>query len=277
MKFSVLMSVYKKETAKNFSSAIDSLLQQSHAPSEIVLVKDGPLTPELDDVIYSFKKSLRDMLKVIVIEQNLGLGNSLCVGLKHCTYDIVARMDTDDICVHDRFAKQINFLIQNPEYDIVGTNIEEFNHNPGDLKRFKVNPEFHSDLIRQIKLKSPFNHPTIMFKKATVFAAGNYNGDLPLFEDYALFLRLWLSGAKFYNIQEPLLNFRVGTGIATIKRRSGMHYLKKEWAFLKYAKAIKAFNNNDIIKYILLKFPVRLLPSHLVLYIYNTFLRKQLK
>src|SRR5690606_28798042 len=104
--------------------------------------------------------------------------------------------------------------------------------------------------------------------------AGNYNGDLLLFEDYSLFLRMWKAGLKFHNIQEVLLDFRVGTGIETIKRRSGKHYIEKEKRFLEYAKSIGAFSSWDIFKYKLFKFPIRLLPPTVVLFIYNKFLRK---
>lgn len=273
--FSVLMSIYCKEDCDNLDSALKSIVEQTLLPSEIILIKDGPLYKELDNVINTFQESYSNLFKVISLEENLGLGGALRIGLENCSNNIIARMDTDDICRNNRFEKQFNFLANHLEYDIVGTNIEEFNTVPGDLKRFKINPELHSDLVRQIKLKSPFNHPSIMFRKKSILEAGNYNGDLPLFEDYALFLRLWLNGAKFYNIQEPLLNFRVGTGIATIKRRSGLHYLKKEWNFVKYAKKIGAFNYFDVIRYIVLKFPIRLLPPYFVLFIYNTFLRKE--
>lgn len=270
------MSVYQRETVDNFVSAIDSVLNQSLPASEIILVKDGALYAELDNVIDAYMLEHKDVLKVVNSTENKGLGYALSVGVEACSYNVIARMDTDDICVAHRFERQIEFLESNPEYAVVGSNIQEFNNVPSDLGRYKVNPESHAELIKQIKLKSPFNHPSIFFKKDAVLNAGNYNGDLPLFEDYALFLRLWLNNAKFYNIQQPLLNFRVGTGIATIKRRSGFHYLKKEWRFILYAKKIGAFNYSDLIKYTLIKFPVRLLPPRFVLFIYNTFLRKKL-
>lgn len=272
-KFSVLMSVYNKEKPENLKNALVSVIEQSCLPSEIVLVIDGPISDALEIEISAFYSLHPNMLKCIRLDRNLGLGNALKIGLLNCEFEIVARMDTDDLCSFDRFQRQLEILDNQPMVDVVGSNIEEFNVLPRDLNRLKVSPEFHEDLIRQIKLKSPFNHPSIMFRKKTILDAGNYNGDLPLFEDYALFLRLWLAGAKFYNIQKVLLHFRVGLGIETIKRRSGKHYLMKEWQFVKYAKHIGAFNNLDMIRYMLLKFPIRLLPAKIVLFIYNTFLR----
>lgn len=273
-RFSVLISVYYRETANNLRQALDSILQQTLPPSEIVLVKDGPLTVELDQVLEEYQLMHYGLLKLIELPYNRGLGNALGIGLEQCTYDIVARMDTDDIAAIDRFEKQLRFMEAHPEVDVLGTNIEEFNRVPGDLKRFKVNPETHDELISQIKLKSPFNHPSIVFRKAAVMKAGNYNGSLPLFEDYGLFIRLMLSGARFHNLQEFLLNFRVNDGLETIKRRSGMHYLRKELKFVNWAVKAGAFTQADRMMYVALKFPIRLMPPKIVLWIYNRFLRK---
>lgn len=274
MKFSVLASVYYKENPSNLLVALDSVFNQVLMPDEVVLIKDGPLTNKLDDIISNYIERYPRIMKVVSLDVNKGLGNALRIGVQSCSYDIIARMDTDDFARPERFEKQIRFLKENPNIDVVGSNIEEFNVVPGDLKRYKINPETHEDLISQIGLKSPFNHPSIMMRKSAVLRAGNYDGDLLLFEDYSLFLRMWLAGVKFYNMQEVLLDFRVGSGIETIKRRSGKHYIEKETAFLQYAEDIGAFNKMQILKYKVLKFPIRVLPPKIVLFIYNTFLRK---
>lgn len=197
MGFSVLMSVYYKESPIFLEEALKSVINQSLLPSEIVLVKDGPLTIDLEETINAFTLVYTDLFKVVALERNLGLGNALKIGIEYCSYEIVARMDTDDISRPNRFETQFNFLANKPHIDIIGTNIEEFDKIPGDLKRCKRNPETHNELIKQIKLKSPFNHPTIMFRKSSLIKAGSYNGDLPLFEDYSLFLRMWLQGLEF--------------------------------------------------------------------------------
>lgn len=275
MKFSVLLSVYFQEEPSFMREALQSVYEnQNLKPAQCVIIKDGPLTSELDKVLDEFKNQYPNISKIIQLPKNKGLGNALRIGVENCNCDIIARMDTDDIARPDRFEKQIKFLLENPEIDVVGSNIEEFNKSPGDLKRFKINPETHKKLISQIKLKSPFNHPSIMMRKKALLKAGNYDGDLLLFEDYSLFLRMWLSGAKFYNLQEVLLDFRVGTGLETIKRRSGKHYIDKEKRFLKYAEEIGAFNKLDVLKYKCVKLPIRILPAKIVLFVYNTFLRK---
>ncbi len=274
MKFSVLMSVYSKEKPENLAMALNSVMDQTYPPNEIVLVKDGPLTPQLERAISEFAQKNPGLLNLINLTENKGLGHALKVGLEHCSHELVARMDTDDMSRPQRFQKQIEFMIAHPEVDVLGTNIEEFHNIPGDLNRFKISPEHHDEIVNAIYLRNPFNHPSIMMRKTTVLKAGSYREDLLLFEDYALFLTLWKKGARFYNIQDTLLDFRVGDGVETIKRRSGLHYLKKENTFLAYARSINVFSALQVFKYKLFKFPIRLLSPKMVLYIYNTFFRK---
>lgn len=274
MKFSVLMSVYIKEKPEYLEIALASIVGQTCPPDEIVLVKDGPLTSQLEDTINEFAKKNPGLLNLINLTENKGLGHALKIGLEHCSHELIARMDTDDMSRPQRFQKQIEFMIAHPEVDVLGTNIEEFHSIPGDLNRFKVSPEHHDEIVNAIYLRNPFNHPSIMMRKTTVLQAGGYREDLLLFEDYSLFLTLWKRGARFYNLQLTLLDFRVGDGVETIKRRSGLHYLKKENTFLAYARSIDAFSALQVFKYKLLKFPIRLLSPKMVLYIYNTFFRK---
>ncbi|MFM9403631.1 glycosyltransferase [Myroides odoratimimus] len=274
MSFSVLASVYIKEKPSSLEMALASIFNQTLLPNEVILVQDGPLTKELESIITKYKEFYPSIMKTLPLAENKGLGNALRIGAEACSYDIIARMDTDDVARSDRFEKQISFLNKHHEIGAIGSNIEEFNEVPGDLKRFKINPESHEALIAQIALKSPFNHPSMMMRKEALMKAGNYNGDILLFEDYSLFLRMWKAGIKFHNMQEVLLDFRVGSGIETIKRRSGKHYIEKEKKFLAYAKSIGAFSDSEIMKYKLIKFPIRMMPPKVVLFIYNTFLRK---
>lgn len=274
MKFSVLASVYIKESPVSLDMALASVFSQTLMPDEVVMVQDGPLTNELERVITKYKDLYPSIMKTLPLAENKGLGNALRIGAEACLYDIIARMDTDDVARSERFEKQLAFLDKHPEIGAIGSNIEEFNEVPGDLKRFKINPESHEALIAQITLKSPFNHPSMMMRKKALMKAGNYNGDILLFEDYSLFLRMWKAGVKFHNMQEVLLDFRVGSGIETVKRRSGKHYIEKEKKFLAYAKSIGAFSDSEIMKYKLIKFPIRMMPPKVVLFIYNTFLRK---
>lgn len=269
------MSVYHKESPDNIKLSLNSIIDQTVIPSEIVLVKDGPLTEELDSVIENFQIAYSSIFKIIELPKNIGLGAALKEGLSYCSCEYVARMDSDDISAPNRFEKQLLFLKENIDIDIVGTAMEEFNEAVGDLKRYKIGTQLHRDMVKNIKLRSPINHATIVFRKQRFVDGGGYMDGTLLFEDYAMFLRLWKFGLKFHNLQEILYYMRVGDGLEVIARRSGIWYLRKEILFLKYAREIGVFSLFDQLKYAVLKFPIRLLPKRIVLAIYNKFLRSQ--
>lgn len=272
-KFSVLISVYFKENPFYFKKALDSIVNQTLLPNEIVLIKDGPLSEELEIVLNEYILDYPNFFKVISLPVNKGLGNALAIGVNECSYEFIARMDTDDICVLNRFEKQIDFLRNNPKIDLVGTNVEEFNVEPGDLKRFRKMPESGNSVLKYSKFRNPVNHPTVMFRKSKVLEAGNYSGEILLFEDFSLFIRMLQKGASFYNIQECLLHFRTGLGIDVIKRRSGLFYVKNEWKFSLLSLKIGKINFFEWLFYVCTKLPLRLLPPKVILFVYNQFLR----
>jgi len=272
MEFSVLMSVYFKEEPSFLKEALLSIRNQTRRPGEIILMIDGGISSALEQVIDHFKRINPGLLKTFGIPSSAGLGNALKLGLNHCQHEIVARMDSDDIAVPSRFAKQFEFLKNNHDIAIVGSNIEEFNNLPGDLKRYKIMPENETEIVRYAKYRNPLNHPTIMFRKDAVISSGSYNGDFELFEDYSLFIRMLVQGHKFHNIQENLLYFRIGDGLANIRRRSGMHYVMKELKFLKYAY-IKFINLAEYFNSLIMKIFLRLVPPKIVLWFYKKFLR----
>lgn len=271
--FSVLISIYSKENPIFFKQSLDSLMGQTKIPNEIVLIKDGPLTKELDEVIIKFITNYPNLFKIITLPENKGLGNALSIGVLECSNELIARMDTDDICVLNRFEKQIEFFNTNPSIDLVGTNVEEFNKIPGDLNRFRKMPEKAEALRSYSRFRNPVNHPTVMFRKSKVLEAGNYNGEILLFEDFSLFIRMLQKGACFYNLQENLLHFRTGLGIDVIKRRSGLFYVENEWKFALLSLRIGNLNFFEWLFYICTKLPLRLLPPKVILFVYNQFLR----
>jgi glycosyltransferase involved in cell wall biosynthesis len=271
--FTVLMSVYYKDNPIYFRKSLESVMNQTVRPNEIVLIKDGPLTSELNYVINEFQNLYSSIFNIVTLDKNKGLGKALSIGILKCTNELIARMDSDDICLFNRFEIQLNFLNKNLNVDLVGSNVEEFNNIPGDLKRFRIMPEKGDKLKKYSKFRNPLNHPSVMFRKSKVIQAGNYDDDILYFEDYSLFIRMLKNGSKFYNIQSSLLNFRVGTGIDTIKRRSGLNYLNEEWKFSLLSLKIGHINFIEWLFYIITKLPFRLLPSRVVLFVYNKFLR----
>ena len=222
MKFSVLMSVYNKEKANNLIDSLNSLINQTLMPTEIILVKDGPLTDELDSVISSFSKKYK-ILRVISLKKNVGLGEALNEGLKYCKYEYVARMDSDDICMPDRFEKQILFFKQHEDCDVLGGYILEFDDQTGHNISKRLVPLDCESIKLFLKKRNPMNHMSVMFKKNSVFNAGSYM-HCPYFEDYYLWARMLKQGYHFANLKEVLIKARAGLGMSG--RRGSIKYAK---------------------------------------------------
>ena len=221
-KISVLMSVYIKENPTFLKDAIESVQNQTLKPSELVLVEDGPLTPELYQVLDQVEAQSEIPVKRCPLEQNQGLGLALRQGVLQCQYDIIARMDTDDIAVPDRFEKQVQ-LMEKDNLDLLGGHIAEFIDNPDEIVSYRRVPTQHADIVAYQRMRSAFNHMTVMFKKDMVLKAGNYEDGLYM-EDDLLWLNMIAAGAKTGNLDQILCKVRVGAGM--FERRGGPRYLK---------------------------------------------------
>ena len=218
MSFSVLMSVYLKEQPLFLRQSLNSIFKQTFEPNEVILVEDGPLSNGLYAILDEFQSLYPQIIRV-KLSQNGGLGNALNEGLKHCSHELVIRMDTDDICFPDRFEKQIEFMTKHPEVDISSAWLEEFEGDVTNVKTIKKVPASHSEIKTYIKTRNPLNHPAVIFRKSAVERAGGYK-HFPLFEDWYLWARMMQCGARFANIQECLLHFRTSSDM--FKRRGGM-------------------------------------------------------
>ena len=226
-KYSVLMSLYKKEKPEYLRLALDSMLNQTVKPDEIVLVEDGPLTDELYDVVEEYKANLH----IVKNEKNLGLGLALNKGLKVCRNELVARMDTDDISKPDRCEKQLAFFEAHPSVTILGGQIEEFIETTNHVVGRRIVPESDSELKVYLKKRCPFNHVTVMLRKSDILDAGNYQ-DWFWNEDYYLWVRLAMAGVEFANLPDVLVHARVGADM--YQRRGGSKYYKSEIKLQKF-------------------------------------------
>lgn len=206
-KYSVLMSIYHKEKPDFFIESIESMLRQTIKPDEIVIVKDGPLTPELDQVIDKYTNQEPRLFTIVPLEKNLGLGLALNEGLKRCRNELVARMDTDDISLENRCELQLKEFDKNSDLCIVGTWTNEFFDEPSNIITSRIVPEKHEDIMKFSRRRSPFNHPTVMYKRSSVLDYGGYQ-DVLRKEDIDLFIRMLHNGCFSMNIPKPLLLFR---------------------------------------------------------------------
>lgn len=267
--FSVLLSVYYKEKPEFLEKSLESIwYDQSVKPSEIVLVKDGPLTYELEAVIENYIKLLP--LKIIALPENKGLGIALSEGLIHCTNDLVARMDGDDIAAPNRFLKQIQYFEQNPEISLLSSNIAEFELTPALIKSIRKVPQTHSAIFQFAKRRNPMNHMAVMFRKSDVLAAGNYQ-PFHGYEDYYLWVRMFLTGSRAANSNENLVFARIGNNM--IARRQGLKFFNEELRLQKEFLNMGFINRMEWCHNILLRAVPRLMPIFILKLIYKT-LRK---
>jgi len=219
--FSLLMAIYSGDRADFFEDAFRSSVDdQELRPSEVVLVQDGPISAELVASVAHVIERSPIPVNLVVVEKNAGLAAALTTGLAHCAHDVVARMDPDDISMPDRFAKQLPLI--EAGYDLVGTGMYEF-ENEGTLGT-RI-PPTGAAIEPYAAFHDPFNHPTVVYRRSAVEAAGAYQ-DLALMEDYWLFVRMIKTGAKVENIPLPLLKYRVDSG--AYNRRGGKALFRSE-------------------------------------------------
>ncbi|WP_167131316.1 glycosyltransferase [Paramicrobacterium chengjingii] len=224
-RFSLLLPVYGNDEPSQFERAFASATTgQSLVPSEVVLVQDGPIPAELELAVARATKSCPVPLNHVVIDEQGGLAQALTIGLERCSYDIVARMDADDVALSERFARQMAKMAEG--YDLVGTGMYEFADDTSEVLGRRTPPVGAAAIAKYARFHDPFNHPTVMYRKAVVANAGSYE-DIGLMEDYWLFARMIHSGARVENLPDPLVMYRVGAG--AYARRGGKRQFEAEW------------------------------------------------
>lgn len=257
--FAVLLSVYYKEDPVFLYESLVSIWNdQLLKPAQIVLVQDGPLTPELVNVVEAWSSRLGSVLCSVSLLKNVGLAAALNEGLKHCKHEIVARMDTDDISVPERFEKQFSFMKNNPEIAVCSGLIEEWSQDFLHKISERRLPLFHQEIMRFAKRRSPISHPAVMFRKSAVLAVGGYPSIYP--EDYPLWGKMLSQGYKFANLPDLLLKMRVGNALT---ERRGLEFLKGEIKIYRYLRDIGFINQFEFLFNCFSRGVVRLSPTWL--------------
>lgn len=268
-KFSVLMSVYKNDKPDWLEIAINSIYNQTYTPDEILLYVDGEISEELNNKIEELIKKIK-ILKVIRNEKNIGLGLTMQKGVLECKNEIIARMDSDDYSMPNRFETQINYLLKN-NLDMVGSNVDEFIDNIDNIVSSREVPANQEDILQYAKSRSPFCHPSVIFRKSKVLGAGNYQ-DMKLCEDYYLWVRMLQAKCKVANISEPLVRMRVSKDLYA--RRGGYKYYKSQKSLFKYMKKTKFINGFTYFKNKVIRFTAQvLMPNKLRQKFYEKKLR----
>lgn len=273
LQFSVITSVYKNDKPEYIRVALDSLLvQQTVKPDEIVLVQDGPVSHETSRLLLEYKDNYDEKLNVIKLTQNKGLGNALMLGVENAKYDIVARMDSDDICAPDRFEKQLAYLESHPECDIVGGQITEFIDTPDNIVGKREVPCDNEAIYHYMRSRCALNHPTVMFKKKAVLDAGNYQ-DWFWNEDYYMWIRMMEQGCVFANLPDVLVNMR--SGFDQYGRRGGKKYFDSEIGIKKLMLEKGMITRKEYIVNYIQRFIIQLmLPNSVRGWVFRTFARK---
>ena len=262
------MCVYGKDDPEWFETAVESILNQTITPSEIVLVVDGPVPPELNDIITTYENN--PLFNVIRFAENQGHGNARRAGLEACTNELVALMDADDISLPDRFEQQLTTFSEN-DIDIVGGNISEFIDAPDNVVAYRNVPTTDSEIKTYMKKRCPFNQVTVMFKKSAVQQVGGYI-DWYCDEDYYLWIRMAQNNCKMRNTGTVLVNVRVGNDM--YNRRGGKKYFKSEAKLQKYMLTHKIIGFDTYVINVTKRFIVqRLLPNKIRGWVFKKFAR----
>ncbi|WP_102348314.1 glycosyltransferase [Bacillus sp. Marseille-P3661] len=271
IRFSVSMCVYHNDNPYHFREALESVFKQTLRPDEVVLVVDGPIPNSINKVIKKYESE--PSFKVIRLPENVGHGNARRIGLENCSHAIIALMDADDICVYNRFEKQIRCFQENKDISVVGGNIKEFIDSVDNIVGIREVPQTDASIKEYMKKRCPFNQMTVMFKLSDVLNAGGYK-DWFHNEDYYLWIRMFEKGAVFKNITDCLVYVRVGTEM--YQRRGGIKYFKSEAKLQRYMYNQGITDIITLLNNIMIRFVLQvLMPNKLRGFIFKKFARKQ--
>ncbi len=270
MEYSVLISVYYKEKAEYLIECLESMVHQTVQPSEIVIVKDGKLTAELEDVLTKYKTKYQRLFKFVCLEKNVGLGLALAEGIKNCSHELIARMDSDDISIPNRCELQLREFAKDSLLDVCGGYIKEFCDSKEKVVSIRKVPLVDSEIKEYQKRRDAVNHVTVMFKKSKVLESGNYQHAL-LMEDSLLWTNMILHGATFKNIADYLVYVR--TGADMFKRRGGLKYFKKYKNGRKIILQTGYISKWDYYYTLLVQLIFSILPNSVREFVYEKLLR----
>jgi len=266
---SALLSVYHQTTTGELSRCLESINNQSLKPLETVVVLDGPVDPGVQGILDRFESDLK--IRRVPFSHQRGLGPALRDGLEHCSGPLIARVDTDDISVPERFRWQHQFLESNPEVRVLGGWLQEHDASApkGDSLIRKL-PQTHEELVIFARKRNPLNHPTVMFFKETISDVGSYL-DYRWFEDYHLWSRVLLAGYQIANLPQVLVEAKADSSF--FARRGGWQYAGAESRFLGSLYKIGFIGPFECLIALLGRLPVRLLPIFVRRRFYRALLR----
>jgi glycosyltransferase involved in cell wall biosynthesis len=256
-KLSLLLPVWAGDRPDFLNEAFRSSVQeQTRRPDHVVIVRDGPVSPALSARIAELAASSPVPVDVVELEHNVGLGPALDAGLAACRHDVVARMDADDICMPHRFAVQMPII--EAGFDLVGSGLIEFGADPDEVVGTRTPPTDPADILARSRFADPFNHPTVVYRRDAVRSVGGYT-DFALMEDYLLWAKMIVAGARVANVAEPLVKYRVGAG--AYARRGGLSQLRAELAVQRRFRKLGFTTRAQFVRNVVVRGGYRLVPE----------------
>lgn len=255
--FTLLVSTYARDRPDFLRDAVlSSTTAQTRPPDEVVLVQDGPVPEALAAEIRHLADTLPMPVVHLELPANIGLGPALDAGLAASSHEIVARMDADDVSVPERFERQVAVIEAGA--DIVGSGLLEFGTSTDDVVGRRTPPTDPDEIRRVIRFRDPFNHPTVVYRRSAVLAAGGYT-DMALLEDYLLFTRMVEAGAAPANLPQPLVYYRVGAG--AYARRGGTALLRSELRLQRRFRELGITSRTEYLRNVAVRGGYRLVPE----------------
>jgi glycosyltransferase involved in cell wall biosynthesis len=269
MNLSVLMSIYSATKASDLDRCLNSLSRQTLPATEVVIVRDGPIPRTAEQCIQSYESHLP--FRHLYFSNNRGLGPALHDGLEACSYELIARVDSDDSSIPERFRKQAEFLNRESDVSLVGGWMKEcYPVGKVTVSVTRRCPIGHDSIRRAAKRRNPINHPTVMFRKTHVLACNSYES-CPMFEDYYLWAKMLEHGYLLSNLPEVLVETEIDSDY--FRRRGGVPYVKNELHLIRKLMHINFLSPMEAGIFFLPRLPMRLTPASIRQYLYRTFLR----
>ncbi len=264
------MTVYHGTAVAELERSVDCLLGQTRPPEELLVVVDGPVDPTLDAVL-DRAAAAYPSVRVERLPRNVGSGLASARGLELATGDFVARHDCDDISLPERLEKQMA-AIEEQGLDLVGSAMTEFAGSPEQVLGTRSTPLRHDAIVARARINNPINNPTSVFRRELAVSVGGY-ADLRYMQDYDLFARMLVAGARAANLAEPLVLFNAGEGM--LDRRAGRHMLHWEWVLQRRLRAAGVVSTPVMVRNLAVRSAFRLMPRRLMATTYTRLFRKR--
>lgn len=267
------MGVYNGEKPEYFKEALESIFNQTLPPDEVVIACDGPMTDELNKVIEWAQELHPAWMKIMRVEKNKGVGHSMMLGLPECRNDLIMRADSDDINVPHRAETQIR-VMEEGGYDIISSTVAIFYDTPDKVEGERKLPTSHEEILKFTKYRCPFNQPSAMFRKSKAMLVGGYH-PYRYGEDYNLWARMLIDGAKGHNIEEALVYMRMDPNSYGRRRSKDFYLSRKETG--KYMYEHKFISLFQYWKFLFLYWSIYACPAWLEKFIYQKVLHRKEK